>query len=228
MVLIKKLLIFILTIVILIFLIIGTTTCYSKDEFNLEITETKNLMYTIEWIDVADKYGKKFVCGTKVSIFDFSGKKYIFEYYYLLKNNNKIVTIFEVSALQISVENYEPVKTEKFEIKLFGSIITKDDINILAGMRGNNSEYKGVGAEFKDLDLNKNTELFKILYKGGYNLDVYILPEFKTSIPVAKNNLYSTESEKTLLKCVEGLLENHEQEKKPKGKIFIENFEIVV
>jgi len=30
-------------------------------------------------------------------------------------------------------------------------------------MRGNDSDYKGVGAEYTELDLTKNIELFEIL-----------------------------------------------------------------
>jgi hypothetical protein len=222
-VLVKRILLFLLSIVFLIFLLIGATTSYAKDEFNSETIETKNRLYTIEWIDIADEYGKKFVCGTRVSIFDFSGRKYIFEYYYLLKNNNKIVTRFDVNALQISVLSYEPIKTEKFEIKLFGSIIIKNDKNILAGMRGNDSDYKGVGAEYTELNLTKNIELFEILYKGEYNLNIYMLPKISTTIPVAKNTLHKASSEKILLKCVKELLENYEYKKKPKGEVFIED-----
>ena len=223
MVLIKKILLFLLSIVFSIILLIGATTSYAKDEFDLDTLETNHRLYTIEWIDIADQYGKKFVCGTKVSILDYSGKKYIIEYYYLLKNNNKIVTIFDVNALQISIESFEPVKTEKLKIKLFASFITKDDKNILAGMRGEDNNYKGVGAEYKELDLSGNTELFKTLYQGGYNLDVYVMPNASTIVPVGENIFYTKDSEKTLLNCIDHLLENQEKESQPKGEVSLEN-----
>ena len=90
-------------------------------------------------------------------------------------------------------------------------------------MRSDDFHYKGVGAEFKNISLSENIELFKFLYQGRYNLDIYLLPEIKTTIPIAKNTLYSVDSEKTLLKCIEALMENHEQEKKPKGEVFKED-----
>jgi len=50
--------------VFIILLLIGATTSYAKDEFDTETMELNVRYYTIEWIDVADKNNKKYVCGT--------------------------------------------------------------------------------------------------------------------------------------------------------------------
>ena len=103
---------FILSIVFTIVLLIGATTSYAKDEFDSETMESINRFYTIEWIDVIDENNKKYVCGTKVSTFDVSGRKFKLEYYMILMNDDSLVTRFEVDALQISFEEIEPIKTE--------------------------------------------------------------------------------------------------------------------
>jgi hypothetical protein len=90
-------------------------------------------------------------------------------------------------------------------------------------MHGADSDYKGVSTEYTDLDLPRNIKLFKVLYQGGYNLDVYIMPKVSTIIHIAKNTLYPSDIEKNLLKCVDNLLENQKQENKPKGVAFIED-----
>ena len=38
---------------------------------------------------------------------------------YLLNNENKVDTRFELDALQVSFENIEPLKTESLAIKLY-------------------------------------------------------------------------------------------------------------
>ena len=67
-----------------IFLLIGATTSYAKDEFDTNTMESNIRFYTIEWIDVANEQNKKYVCGTKVSTFDASGRKFKLEYYIIL------------------------------------------------------------------------------------------------------------------------------------------------
>ena len=52
---------------------------------------------------------------------------------------------------------------------------TKDNKNILAGIRGNDPMYMGVGAEFNELDVQGNTSIFKTLYKGKYDLEIFYL-----------------------------------------------------
>ena len=69
-----------------------------------------------EWIDVVDDNNRKFVCGTKVSTFDYTGRKLVLKYYYMITNENKIVTRFDVNAVQASVLEMEPLKTEEFKI----------------------------------------------------------------------------------------------------------------
>ena len=203
-------------------LLIGATTGYAKDEFELDIKEPNFRFYTIEWIDEPDDNGRRFVCGTKVTTFDYSGRKFIMEYYYLLTNENKVVTRFNFDALQVSFETIEPLKTKKLAIKLYGSIINKDGENILAGVRGSDEEYKGIATEYNELDLIGNTELFKILYRGGYDIEAYIMPHSSTVIPIAENQLYNEKNEETLIRCIADLMNSHEANK-PKGEVFSES-----
>ena len=202
--------------------LIGATTGFAKDEFEADIKEPNFRFYTIEWIDEADDSGRKFVCGTKVTTYDYSGRKYVMEYYYLLTNENKIVTRFNLDAVQISFEAIEPLKTEYLDIKLHASVINKDGEKILAGIRGSDEDYKGIATEYNELDLIGNTEIFKILYRGGYNIEAYIMPQASTVIPIAKNQLYNENSEETLIRCIVNLMENHEANI-PKGEVFSEN-----
>ena len=222
MALINRILLFFASIVFIIVLLIGATASYAKDEFQADVKEPNFRFYTIEWIDVADDNDRKYVCGTKVTTFDHSGRKYVMEYYYLLTNKNKVVTRFELDALQVSFETIEPLKTESLAIKLYASIIKKDGEEILAGLRGSDEEYKGVATEYAELDLIGNTELFKILYRGGYNIEAYIMPHSSMVIPIAKNQLYNENSEETLIRCIVDLMDNHEANI-PKGEVFSES-----
>ena len=80
MALIKRILLFLASLVFTIVLLIGTTASYAKDEFQVDIKEPNFRFYTIEWIDVADDNDKKYVCGTKVTTFDHSGRKFMMKY----------------------------------------------------------------------------------------------------------------------------------------------------
>ena len=188
MTLIKRTLLFLASLVFTIVLLIGATTGFAKDEFEADIKEPNFRFYTIEWIDEADDNGRRFVCGTKVTTYDYSGRKYVMEYYYLLTNENKVVTRFELDALQVSFETIEPLKTESLAIKLYASIIKKDGEEILAGIRGSNEEYKGIATEYNELDLIGNTELFKLLYRGGTILKRTSCPTRVRSYPLQKTN----------------------------------------
>ena len=218
----KRILLFFASIVFIIVLLIGATAGFAKDEFQADIKEPNFRFYTIEWVDEVDDNGRKYVCGTKVTTFDHSGRKYVMEYYYLLTNENKVVTRFELDALQVSFETIEPLKTENLDIKLYASIVKKDGENIISGIRGPNEDYKGVATEYTELDLIGNTEIFKILYRGGYNIEAYIMPQASTIIPIAKNQLYNENSEETLIRCIVDLMDNHEANI-PKGEVFSEN-----
>ncbi len=77
-------------------LLLSATTGFAKDEYEQDIKEPNFRFYTIEWIDVADDNDRKYVCGTKVTTFDYSGRKFMMEYYYLLTNENKVVTRFHL------------------------------------------------------------------------------------------------------------------------------------
>ena len=85
MALIKRVLLFFLSLVGIIVLLVGATTSYAKNEYQADTIEPNFRFYSIEWIDIADTMGRKYVCGTKVSTYDYSGRKYVIEYYYLLK-----------------------------------------------------------------------------------------------------------------------------------------------
>ena len=55
MALVKRILLFLLSIVFTIVLLIGATTSYAKDDFDTETMEPNVRYYTIEWVDVTDK-----------------------------------------------------------------------------------------------------------------------------------------------------------------------------
>ena len=61
MTLINRLLLFFASIVFIVLLLIGATTGFAKDEFELDIKEPNFRFYTIEWIDEADDDDRKFV-----------------------------------------------------------------------------------------------------------------------------------------------------------------------
>ncbi len=54
MALIKRILLFILSIIFTIFLLIGATTSYGQDMFEVDIDEEHKRFFTMEWIDVID------------------------------------------------------------------------------------------------------------------------------------------------------------------------------
>ena len=197
-------------------MLIGATTSYSQDEFMAETTITKSRFYTIEWIDKEDDLGKKYVCGTKISTYDLSGKKYIIEYYYLLKNNDEIVSQFTVDALQLSVENPETAELKSMNIKLYASILLKDGKGFLAGMRGTDETIKGVGAEYTEFDREGNTAIFKMMYKGDFELEVHAIPKVPLIIPIKKNVQYNKENEVILDNCIDDLISNKKSRLNPK------------
>ena len=155
MALVKRILLFLLSIVFTIFLLIGATTSYSKDEFDTNTMEPNVRFYAIEWIDVANEQNKKYVCGTKVSTFDASGRKFKMEYYIILTNDDSLVTRFEVDAMQISFENIEPLKTDDLHIRLHASLIKKGGKDILGGPKSTSDKYKGIALEFAEFDFRK-------------------------------------------------------------------------
>ena len=210
MALIKRVLFFFLSLLGIIVLLIGAATSYSQDVFMAETTITKSRFYTIEWIDKEDDLGKKYVCGTKISTYDLSGKKYIIEYYYLLKNNDEIVSQFTVDALQLSVENPETAELKSMNIKLYASILLKDGKGFLSGMRGTDETIKGVGAEYTEFDREGNTAIFKMMYKGDFELEVHAIPKVPLIIPIKKNVQYNKENEEILDNCIDDLISNKE------------------
>ena len=221
--LIKRILLFIASIVFTIVLLIGTSASYGKDEFVVDMNEENNRFFSMEWIDAVDNNNRKFACGTKVSTYDYTGRKLVLEYYYIITNENKIITRLEVNAIQASVIEIKPLKTEEFRINLHGAIIKKNNEDLLAGLKSTNKSYKGVGAEFTELDIIGNTELFKILYYGDFEVELYFIPGAPKIIPIAKNEIYIEGSEETLISCIVDLLDNQEEKNTIKGEVFIEN-----
>ena len=220
--LIKRILFFLASIVFTIVLLIGATTSDAKDEYDAATMESNYRFYTIDWIDEVNEHNKKYVCGTKVSTFDTSGRKYHLEYYIILMNNDSLVTRFEVKALQISFEEIEPIKTEDLPIRLYASKIIKDGKNILGGPRGENSKYKGIAIEFSESDYDEDVQIFKTLYKGGYDIEVFVFPSNGTKIPITSNIKYTKDSEKILDNCLKELMHNYKEAQKPKGEVFAE------
>ena len=127
----KRIVLFLISLVLIILYLVSATTSYAEITYEYETTEKHVRFYTINWIVEKDKTDMPYVCGTKVSTFDMSGRKIVFEYYYLLKENNAIVTRFDVSAIQMSVMDPDSHELDVYDIKLYGSIITKDDKEIV-------------------------------------------------------------------------------------------------
>ena len=150
------------------------------------------------------------------------------EYYIILMDDDAIISRFKMDALQISFEQIEPFETNKLDIKLYASKVIKNGKEILGGLRRENYKYKGIALEITDFDLEENTELFKTLYKGGYNIEAYFIPSFSTIVPIVINTKYTKESEKALDDCLKELIQNYEQTQKPKGEIFSEQAQNVV
>jgi hypothetical protein len=209
----KKIILFLISLVLIILYLVSATTSYAEVTYEYEMTEKHLRFYTINWIVEKDDSGSPFVCGTKVSTFDMSGRKFIIEYYYLLKDNNTIVTRFDVSAIQMSVMDPDSHELDVYDIKLYGTIIRKDDKNILAGVRSAGSTYRGVGAEYYEFDREGNTKLFKTLYKGRYELEIYTIPGVSFKVPIRVNLQYRKEHEYKIDDCIAQLILRHKKEK---------------
>ena len=166
--------------------------------------------YTIEFLYIRDENGKKYLCRTKISTYDYSGRKYIIEYYYLLTNKNQIVTKFSVDAIQMSVLIPDTAELEHMDIKLYASILKKDGEGFLAGVRANDENEKGVGAEYTEFDREGTTEIFKTMYKGGFELEVHTIPKAPVIIPIEKNTHYTKEKELILDNCIINLINNQQ------------------
>ena len=216
MLLFKKILLFILSLFFIILFFIASSTSYAKSEYNAETLEKNVRFYTIEFLDIPDENGKKYVCGTKISTYDYSGRKYIIEYYYLLTNKNQIVTQFSVDAIQMSVLNPDTPELEHMDIKLYASILKKDGEGFLAGVRANDDKDKGVGAEYTEFDREGNTAIFKMMYKGDFELEVHAIPKVPLIIPIKKNVQYNKENEVILDNCIDDLISNKKSRLNPK------------
>ena len=88
----KRILLFLISLVLIILYLVSATTSHAKDEFEVDIKEDNLRFFTMEWIDVIDDNNRNYVCGTKVSTFDYTGRKIVFEYYYIITKDNEIVT----------------------------------------------------------------------------------------------------------------------------------------
>jgi len=209
----KRIVLFLISLVLIILYLVSATTSYAEITYDYETTEKHFRFYTINWIVEKDDTDQPYVCGTKVSTFDMSGRKIIIEYYYLLKDNNAIVTRFDVQAIQMSVMDPDSHELDVYDIKLYGSIITKDDKELLAGVRNSQSTYKGVGAEFYELDKEGNTEIIKTLYKGRYEIELYTIPGVSFKVPIRVNLQYQKEQEYKIDDCIAQLIVRHKKEK---------------
>ena len=83
-------------------------------------------MYTIEWIHEKDGKDKTVTCGTKVSTYDYSGRRIFLDHYAVLLDEGKIVNQFRMDAVQVSLENEDTLETKEFRIKIYAGKISKD------------------------------------------------------------------------------------------------------
>ena len=138
----------------------------------------------------------------------------------MLTNDDEIITQFIVNAVQMSVDNPETREMEQLEIKLYASVLSKDGVKFLAGMRGNDDRDKSVGAEYTEFDREGNTKIFKDLYKGGFELIVHHIPGAEVTIPIEVNTEYTKEKEQVLENCIIDLINN--QKNRIESSIFID------
>ena len=224
MALIKRILLFFASLVFTIVLLIGATTGFAKENKTIEFsgeTVTDNFrMYDVKWIHEIDKNKKPYVCGTEVKTFDFSGRKYIFSYFLILLNEGNIVSRFIVEAIQISFNNIEPLKTEDLVLKIYGAKMSKDGEDRLGGMRSETSNSKSFDAQFNELDIQRDIEDIKILYKGGYLFHVRMMPGAEIQIPIIENPSYEPQAENVIDSCIADLLKNKEEANETHGEIF--------
>ena len=122
----------------------------------------------------------------------------------------------------MSVMDPDSHELDVYDIKLYGSIITKDDKEILAGMRSAGSTYRGVGAEYYEFDREGNTKIFKTLYKGRYELEIYTIPGVSFKVPIRVNLQYRKEHEYKIDNCIAQLVVNYKKEKEQESKVFVD------
>jgi hypothetical protein len=217
--LITRTIIFLLSLLFIIVLL-GATTSFS-DEFSKDVTKDSHQMYTIEWIHEKDGEDKTVTCGAKVVTYDYSARRFVFDHYAVLLDNGNIVSRFRMDALQLSLEDADQMEFNDFAIKIYSGSISKDGKQIFGGPRENESKLKGLRVQFKTFN-NEDVRDIITLYKGGYDLNVYILPHRSIRIPIVENPLYAPEKEKTLLSCIDDLKKNKEYRDSHGGEIFPE------
>lgn len=218
----KKIILFILSIIFTI-LLLAATTSFSADKFSGETLEPNSRIYTMEWTSIDNEDNKIFVCGAKLSTFDFSGRKYIFEYYLILLDNDNIVARFEVKAIQLSINNIDPLETESLEMKVYGAKITRENKDLFGATRDSNPKGKFLGIEFTQIDIEKDKQLIKTLFGGNYNLEIFIMPMTPVIVPILKNTHYKKNSGDIIDVCIRELQE-HQNERRQTGiKYFTEN-----
>ena len=220
MALITRTIIFLLSLLFIIVLL-GATTGFS-DEFKGEVTNVNDRLYTIEWIYEKNEEDRAVVCGTKVMTYDYGGRRVFLYHYAILLDEGKIVTQLRMDAVQVSLENEDTLETKKFRIKLYAGKISKDGKDILGGTRLEESDLKGLRVEFNTFKPEEDLDDFITLYKGGYDIHVYVFPVVNIRIPVIENPLYAPEKEQTLLSCIDDLIQNKEYRNSHGGEIFPE------
>ena len=63
-------------------------------------------------------------------------------------------------------------------------------------MRSETSNSKSFDAQFNELDIQRDIEDIKILYKGGYLFHVRMMPGAEIQIPIIENPSYKPPSRK--------------------------------
>ena len=92
----------------------------------------------------------------------------------------------------------------------------------MGGTRLEESDLKGLRVEFNTFNPEEDLDDFITLYKGGYDIHVYVFPVVNIRIPVMENPLYAPEKEKTLLSCIDDLIQNKEYRESHGAEIFSE------
>ena len=187
-------------------LLIGATTGFAEDFYSGVSKEDIFRHHSTNWIVTLDNNQMPIECGSEITVFDWSGRKFYIKYLAALNKDNKIVTRLIVHVYEISF----PSKNSKDIItkgkKIYGAKIIKDDKDIIGGPRNLNDDFHGVLLEFHDFDFNEDKENIKMIVRGNYQLNYYILPDgLEAFIKILENDTYKRSEEEILDTCFDGL-----------------------
>ena len=219
MALITRIIVFLLSLLFIIVLL-GATTSFA-DEFKGEVTNENYRLYTVEWIYEKNEEGRATTCGTTLRTYDYGGRTIILDYYLILLNN-KIVSQLRMDAVQVSMEDFENFKSDKFNITIHAGKISKDGKDMFGGTRLEDSKLKGLRVQFNTFNPEQDIKDIITLYEGGYDIYFSVFPSLHIRIPVIKNPLYAPIKEGELRTCIDDLIKYKKYQNSQGGEILPE------